>query len=157
MIKKAQPDVEFVAEQAPPLGRIDAGAVTQALADAKPDAIFNVLFGADLIKFVREGNTRGLFKGREVVSLLTGEPEYIDPLKGEAPVGWIVTGYPYYGIQTARAQEVLPRLLPQVQRLPAARLGGRLRDHHVDRRRPEEGEVDRHRKARRRLRGPAGR
>jgi branched-chain amino acid transport system substrate-binding protein len=100
MMKKAQPDVEFVAEQATPLGRIDAGPVTQALADAKPDAIFNVLFGADLIKFVREGNSRDLFKGREVVSLLTGEPEYIEPLKGEAPVGWIVTGYPYYGIQT---------------------------------------------------------
>jgi branched-chain amino acid transport system substrate-binding protein len=100
MMKKAQPDVEFVAEQATPLGRIDAGPVTQALADAKPDAIFNVLFGADLIKFVREGNTRELFKGRTVVSLLTGEPEYIEPLKGEAPTGWIVTGYPYYGIQT---------------------------------------------------------
>jgi len=100
MLKKAQPDVEFVAEQAPPLGRIDAGAVTQALADAKPDAVFNVLFGADLAKFVREGQTRQLFKGREVVSLLTGEPEYIEPLKAEAPVGWIVTGYPYYGIQT---------------------------------------------------------
>jgi branched-chain amino acid transport system substrate-binding protein len=100
MLKKLQPDVEFVAEQAPPLGRIDGGAVAQALADAKPDAIFNVLFGADLAKFVREGNTRELFKGREVVSLLTGEPEYIEPLREEAPVGWIVTGYPYYGIQT---------------------------------------------------------
>ena len=100
MLKKLQPDVEFVAEQATPLGRVDAGAVVQALADAKPDAIFNVLFGADLSKFVREGNTRELFKGREVVSLLTGEPEYIEPLKDEAPVGWIVTGYPYYGIQT---------------------------------------------------------
>ena len=85
LLKAAQPDVEFVAEQAPPLGKIDAGAVVQALADAKPDAIFNVLFGADLSKFVREGNTRGLFKGREVVSLLTGEPEYLDPLKDEAP------------------------------------------------------------------------
>ncbi len=100
MMKKLQPDVEFVSEQATPLGRIDAGPVTQALADAKPDAIFNVLFGADLAKFVREGNTRELFKGRTVVSLLTGEPEYIEPLKGEAPTGWIVTGYPYYGIQT---------------------------------------------------------
>jgi branched-chain amino acid transport system substrate-binding protein len=59
-----------------------------------------VLFGADLTKFVREGNTRGLFKGREVVSLLTGEPEYLEPLRDEAPTGWIVTGYPYYGIQT---------------------------------------------------------
>jgi branched-chain amino acid transport system substrate-binding protein len=100
MLKKAQPDAEFVAEQATPLGRIDAGAVTQALADAKPDAIFNALFAADLSKFVREGNTRELFKGREVVSLLTGEPEYIEPLRDEAPVGWIVTGYPYYGIPT---------------------------------------------------------
>jgi branched-chain amino acid transport system substrate-binding protein len=99
-MKKAQPDIEFVGEQASPLGRIDAGAVVQALADAKPDAIFNVLFGADLAKFVREGNTRGLFKGRDVVSLLTGEPEYIDPLKDETPEGWLVTGYPWYGIST---------------------------------------------------------
>jgi branched-chain amino acid transport system substrate-binding protein len=100
LLKEAQPDVEFVAEQAPPLGKIDAGAVTQALADAKPDAIFNALFAADLGKFVREGNTRGLFEGREVVSMLTGEPEYLDPLKGEAPVNWIVTGYPWYALTT---------------------------------------------------------
>lgn len=101
LLKAAQPDVEFVAEQAPPLGKLDAGAVVQALADAKPDAIFNVLFAADLSKFVREGNTRGLFKDRTVVSLLTGEPEYMDPLRDEAPNGWIVTGYPWYGIKTA--------------------------------------------------------
>jgi branched-chain amino acid transport system substrate-binding protein len=100
LLKAAQPDVEFVAEQAPPLGKLDAGSVVQALADAKPDAIFNVLFGADLTKFVREGNTRNLFKDREVVSVLTGEPEYLDPLKDETPNGWIVTGYPWYGIQT---------------------------------------------------------
>ncbi len=99
-MKAAQPDIEFVAEQAAPLGRVDAGAVVQALGDAKPDAIFNVLFGADLLRFVREGNTRGLFKGREVVSLLTGEPEYIDPLRDETPEGWLVTGYPWYGIDT---------------------------------------------------------
>ena len=100
LLKAAQPDVEFVAEQAAPLGRVDAGAVVQALADSKPDAIFNVLFGADLAKFVREGNTRGLFQGRDVVSVLTGEPEYLDPLRDEAPNGWVVTGYPWYGIQT---------------------------------------------------------
>lgn len=100
MLKKAQPDVEFVTEQAPPLGKVDAGAVVQAIDDAKPDAIFNVLFGADLAKFVREGNTRGTFKNRMVVSLLSGEPEYLDPLKDEAPVGWVVTGYPWKAINT---------------------------------------------------------
>jgi len=100
LMKQAQPDIEFVAEQATPLGKIDAGVVVQALADAKPDAIFNVLFGTDLGKFVRDGNTRGLFDRREVVSLLSGEPEYLDPLRGEAPLNWLVTGYPWYGINT---------------------------------------------------------
>ncbi len=100
LLKAAQPDVEFVGEQAPALNKIDAGAVVQALGDTKPDAIFNALFSADLTKFVREGNTRGLFKGREVVSLLSGEPEYLDPLKEETPPDWFVTGYPWYGIDT---------------------------------------------------------
>ena len=100
LLKAAQPDVEFVGEQAPPLGKVDAGSVVQALADSKPDAIFNVLFGADLSKFVREGNTRGLFKNREVVSVLTGEPEYLDALKDEAPTGWVVTGYPWQSVKT---------------------------------------------------------
>jgi len=101
LMKKAQPDVEFVSEQAVPLGKVDAGSVVQALADAKPDAIFNVLFAADLAKLVREGNTRGLFPKTPAVSLLSGEPEYLDPLKDETPAGWIVTGYPWYSIQTA--------------------------------------------------------
>ena len=100
LMRKAQPDVEFVTEQAPPLGKVDAGPVVQAIADAKPDAIFNVLFGPDLAKFVREGNTRGLFTDRFVASLLSGEPEYLDPLKEEAPVGWLVTGYPWDAIDT---------------------------------------------------------
>lgn len=99
-LRKAQPDVEFIAEFAPTYGKIDAGAVAQAVAESKPDAIFNVLFGVDLIKFAREGKTRGLFEGREVVSLLTGEPEYLDPIKDDAPENWIVTGYPYYSLGT---------------------------------------------------------
>ena len=49
---------------------------------------------------MREGNTRGLFEGRSVVSFLTGEPEYLEPLKDEAPQGWIVTGYPWYALHT---------------------------------------------------------
>jgi len=107
LLKAAQPDVEFVGEQATPLGKIDAGAVAQALADVKPDAIFNVLFAADLTKFVREGNTRGLFDGRLVVSLLTGEPEYLDALKDETPNGWVVTGYPWSSIESAEHKAFL--------------------------------------------------
>ncbi|MFH1558838.1 MAG: ABC transporter substrate-binding protein [Pseudomonadota bacterium] len=100
LLSAKRPDVEWVAEQWPPQGKIDAGPVVQAIAAAKPDAILNVTFGPDLAKLVREGNVRGLFKDRVVVSFLTGEPEYLDPLKDEAPEGWIVTGYPWYAIKS---------------------------------------------------------
>jgi branched-chain amino acid transport system substrate-binding protein len=99
MIALAPGGIEFV-EQAVPLGKIDAGPVVQALLDAKPDAIFSSLFATDLARFVREGELRGLFKGRPVFNLLGGEPEYLDPLREEAPVGWWVTGYPWYAIAT---------------------------------------------------------
>ena len=107
LLAKAQPGVEIVAELAVPLGKIEPGPVVQALADAKPDAIFSSLFGPDMARFVREGETRGLFKGREVFNLLGGEPEYLDPLKEEGPNGWYVTGYPWYGIKTAEHQKFL--------------------------------------------------
>lgn len=100
-LKALRPDVEFVAEQWPGLFKIDAGAEVQALEAAKPEAIYNVTFGSDLAKFVREGSTRGLFDERLVLGLLTGEPEYMDPLKDEAPEGWIVTGYPWYDLTDA--------------------------------------------------------
>ena len=97
LLKEAQPDVEFVSEQATPLGKVDAGSVVQALSEAKPDAIFNVLFASDLARLVRAGTQRNFFnESMPVVSMLTGEPEYLDPLGDEAPEGWIVTGYPWY-------------------------------------------------------------
>ncbi len=100
LLKVRRPDVEFVAEQWPALGKLDAGTTLQAIAQAKPDAIFNVTFGADLAKLVREGNQRNVFPRTPVVSMLSGEPEYLDVLKDETPKGWIVTGYPWDQIDT---------------------------------------------------------
>ena len=96
VLTELKPGVEFVGEQWPALFKIDAGAEVQALERSKPDAIYNVTFGPDLAKFVREGTTRGLFDGRTVYGLLSGEPEYMEPLADEAPEGWVVTGYPWY-------------------------------------------------------------
>lgn len=95
LLKAKRPDVEFVGEQWPAQGKLEAGTTLQAIMQSKPDAIFNVTFGADLAKLVREGNTRGIFPKAPVVSLLSGEPEYLDVLKDETPKGWIVTGYPW--------------------------------------------------------------
>ncbi len=100
LLSEKRPDVTFVGEQWPALGKIDAGATAAALAETKPDAILNVTFGPDLTNFVRQGNTRGLFDNRSVVSVLTGEPEYLDALGDETPEGWIVTGYPQARVAT---------------------------------------------------------
>jgi branched-chain amino acid transport system substrate-binding protein len=106
MMARQSGGIEFV-EIAAPLGKIDAGPVVQALLDAKPDAIFSSLFAGDLAKFVREGELRGLFRDRPVLNLLGGEPEYLDPLKAEAPAGWYVTGYPWNAIATPEHKRFL--------------------------------------------------
>lgn len=100
LLKAKRPDVEFVSEQWPALGKIDAGSTLTATMAARPDAIFNVTFGADLARLVREGNQRNVFPKTPVVSMLSGEPEYLEVLKDETPKGWIVTGYPWDQIDT---------------------------------------------------------
>ena len=104
VLSSKRPDVQFVAEQWPALSKINAGAEIQALSESKPQALYNVTFAGDLAKFVREGKLRGFFKNIYVASLLTGEPEYLDPLKNEAPEGWLVTGYPWYAIKRPQHQ-----------------------------------------------------
>ncbi|MEA2773089.1 MAG: branched-chain amino acid transport system substrate-binding protein [Acetobacteraceae bacterium] len=118
LLAQKQPGVEFVSEQWPALGKIDAGATVAALAEPKPDAILNVTFGADLTNFVRQGNTRGLFEGRGVVSILTGEPEYLDPLGDETPTGWIVTGYPVNSLTDPASKAFIDAYKAKYNELP---------------------------------------
>ncbi|MCJ0763142.1 ABC transporter substrate-binding protein [Variovorax terrae] len=100
LLKAKRPDVEFVGEQWPANGKIEAGTTLTAIMNTRPDAIFNVTFAADLAKLVREGNQRGVFPKVPVVSMLSGEPEYLEVLKDETPKNWIVTGYPWDQIDT---------------------------------------------------------
>ena len=100
LLRAKRPDVTFVAEQWPPLFDIDAASVVQAIDAAEPEAIFNVTFSTDLLTFVREGGAREVFTGRQVVSMLTGEPEWMAPLGGDVPEGWVVTGYPWDSLDT---------------------------------------------------------
>ena len=137
MMAKARPDVTFAAEQWPALGKLDAGPTVAALEQAQPDGIFNVLFGGDLTSFVRAGNTRGLFEKRSVVSLLTGEPEYLDPLGEETPEGWLVTGLSLGAAEHAGQHQVRRRLPRDVQGPAAHGLRGGLLTDPLHRRRFE--------------------
>jgi branched-chain amino acid transport system substrate-binding protein len=94
-LTKLKPDVTFVGTQMAPLDQVNPGSTLDGLEQMNPECVFNTLFGSPLFAVVREGNTRGFFQNVKVVSTLAGEPEYLDPLKGDTPVGWWVTGYPW--------------------------------------------------------------
>ena len=94
-LTKLKPGVQFVGAQIVPQGQINPGSVIDGLENLNAQCVFNTLYGADLFSVVREGNTRGFFQDVKVVSTLAGEPEYLDPLGADTPVGWWVTGYPW--------------------------------------------------------------
>src|SRR3989475_768665 len=117
-LKELKPDVQVVGEHWPTLGKLEAGPFVTAILNQNPDALYVSLFGSDWIAFVREAGKRGLFQKTFVVGLLLGEPEYIDPLKLEAPEGMLVTGYPWYDIQSAAHKEWVARFTKQTDHTP---------------------------------------
>ncbi|OWT77416.1 MULTISPECIES: ABC transporter substrate-binding protein [unclassified Achromobacter] len=92
--------VEFVYDKPQAKDKFDAEALVTAIAQTKPDAIFNMLTGEALRLFVGAGNAQQLFEQRPVVSLFTGDPENLQALGGLAPADWIVTGYPRDAVDT---------------------------------------------------------
>jgi branched-chain amino acid transport system substrate-binding protein len=117
-LKEMKPDVQVVGEQWPTLGKIDASAEVGALLAKNPEALYVSLFGSDWLAFVREAQKRGLFQKTFVVGILLGEPEYIDPLKTEAPEGMLVTGYPWYDIQQPAHKEFVARFTKKTDKNP---------------------------------------
>ena len=95
ILTKLKPSVTFVGTQMVPAGQTNAGSTLDGLERMAPQCLFNTLFGASLFAFAREAATRDFFQDVKGVSTLAGEPEYLDPLKGDTPVGWWVTGYPW--------------------------------------------------------------
>lgn len=117
-LKELRPDVQVVGEQWPTLAKIDASSEVGAVLAKNPEALYVSLFGSDWIAFVREAKKRGLFDKTFVVGILLGEPEYIDPLKLEAPEGMLVTGYPWYDIQTPAHKDWVARYQKKTDKTP---------------------------------------
>ena len=108
-LKQLKPDGQVVGEHWPTLGKLEAGPFVTAILNQNPEALYVSLFGSDWLAFVREAQKRGLFQRMFVVGILLGEPEYIDPLKSEAPEGMLVTGYPWYDVDIPAHKEFVAR------------------------------------------------
>ena len=117
-LKELKPDVQIVGEHWPTLGKIEPGPTVTAILNQNPDALYVSLFGSDWLAFVREAQKRGLFQKTFVVGILLGEPEYIDPLGPEAPEGTLVTGYPWYDVQTPAHREFVAKFQKRTDKPP---------------------------------------
>nr|WP_245200417.1 ABC transporter substrate-binding protein [Herbaspirillum sp. LeCh32-8] len=118
LLKQARPDVEFIAEQWPALGKIKADEVVRVLRQARPDGIFNATFGDDLQKFVQAGNRQQLFAGASVVSMASAGAQSLDPAQSEAIRDWVAIGYPWDQITTPEHQQFLEAYLKKFSQRP---------------------------------------
>src|SRR5438552_1099257 len=117
-LKELRPEAQTVGEHWPTLGKIEPSQFVTAILGESPDALYVSLYGSDWIAFVREADKRGLFKKMFVVGILLGEPEYIDPLKLEAPEGMLVTGYPWYDLQLPAHKEFVAKFTKRTDKNP---------------------------------------
>lgn len=117
-LKELKPDVQIVGEHWPTLGKLEAGPFVTAILNQNPDALYVSLFGSDWLAFVREAQKRGLFQKIFTVGILLGEPEYIDPLKLEAPESMLVTGYPWYDVQSPAHKELVAKYQKRTDKTP---------------------------------------
>ena len=128
-----RPEVEFVAEQWPALFKIDAAAEVQAISGSRrrrrsttsPSAV-----RPGQVRARREARPAACSRIKQVFGLLTGEPEYLDPLKDEAPGGLGCDRLSLVRHPGRPAHDAfVDGLSGEVRRLPARRIAGRLQHH----------------------------
>jgi len=105
-LKKLKPDVQFVHLSWPKLGEADHSSYITALLHSGAEGIFTSLWGAQSIAFVKQARPFGLFEKMRYVAPSVGNPDELDPLGKEAPVGAIATPFAWYdaGLQKRHPQ-----------------------------------------------------
>ena len=108
-LKKLKPDVQFVHQSWPKLGETDHSAYITALLQSGAEGVFTSLWGAQSIAFVKQARPFGLFDKMKYVAPSVGNPDELDPLGKEAPVGAIATPFAWYD---PGLQKMHPKLEP---------------------------------------------
>ncbi len=95
-LKQLKPDVEVVQQNWPKLGETDHSSYVTALLQSGADAFLSSVWGAQEIAFVKQARPFGLFEKVHYFSASVGNPDELDPLGKEAPVGAITPGFAWY-------------------------------------------------------------
>ena len=81
------PNAEIVVEDYPKFGATDYTATINKVLAAKPDYVFSILFGADLLTFSKQANSVGFFKQVNNRFIALYDFNTLKALGGNAPVG----------------------------------------------------------------------
>ena len=95
-LKKLKPDVEFVQLNWPKLGETDHSSYITALLQSGAEGLFSSVWGAQSIAFVKQARPFGLFDKMRYVAPSVGNPDELDPLGKEAPIGAITNPFAWY-------------------------------------------------------------
>jgi branched-chain amino acid transport system substrate-binding protein len=104
-LKEFKPDAEVVVETYPPLGETDFAPYLNKLRAAKPDQVFSVLFGADLITFTKQANSAKFFDATSFTGFY--DAIALRELGDAAPDG--ARGYeraPFFALESPEARKV---------------------------------------------------
>jgi branched-chain amino acid transport system substrate-binding protein len=113
---KLKPDVQVVQQNWPKLGETDHSAYITALLQSGADAFLSSVWGAQEIAFVKQARPFGLFEKVHYWSASVGNPDELDPLGKEAPIGAVTPGFAWYD---ESMQQHHPKLLEWVKKYEA--------------------------------------
>ncbi len=95
-LKHLKPDVQVMQENWPKLGETDHSSYVTALLQSGAEAFISAVWGAQEIAFVKQARPFGLLDKLKFVSASVGNPDELDPLGKEAPIGAITPGFAWY-------------------------------------------------------------
>jgi len=114
-----RPDIEWLPDEFTPLFNIDPKKTIEKFSNYNVEAIFNATFSSDLDALLKEADQTDYFKDKAVVSILSGEPEYLKNLTSPSCNGWIVTGYPWDQIVTNSHQSFVKNYQSRFEEPPS--------------------------------------
>jgi len=95
-LKHLKPDIQVMQENWPKLGETDHSSYVTALLQSGADAFISSVWGAQEIAFVKQARPFGLFEKVHYISASVGNPDELEPLGKEAPVGAVTPGFAWY-------------------------------------------------------------
>jgi branched-chain amino acid transport system substrate-binding protein len=109
-LKEMNPQAEIVVEEYPKFGATDYTASINKILAAKPDYVFSILFGSDLLTFSKQANSVGFFKQIDNKFLALYDFNTLRAMGDNAPIGtegWQRAPANYLGKQSAQAKEFI--------------------------------------------------